>query len=380
MMATDYQDIRWMKSALGAARTSLGRSGPNPAVGCALVSRDNRLLGIGATARGGRPHAETSALTNINRANVDPEAIKGGTAYVTLEPCAHHGETGPCADALIAAGVARVVIGISDPDPRVNGGGIDRLRAAGIDVTVGLLGDEARAIIAGFLARTTTGKPYVTVKTATSMDGMIALGDRKQRWLTGPAMRNYVHLERSYADGILTGIGTILADDPSLTCRNAGLEADSPRRFVMDSQLRCPVDAALFANGDPVTLFCTDDAPAQNEAALTARGAIVIRLKASHDGHVDIDAMLAAVAATGCNNLMVEAGTGLVTSMIMAGAVDRIIWTQSNHIVGSDGIAAIGPRNALELPDDMHYMHGTTIGPDRVSVFTKTISSGAKTL
>ena len=365
-MATSFQDRRWMKVALGAARVGMGRTGPNPAVGCALLSADGQLLAVGSTARGGRPHAETTALSKIKTG-----AARGGTAYVTLEPCAHHAKTGPCAEALIAAEVARVVVASKDPDPRVNGGGIQMLRDAGIDVTVGVCAAEAHVIMSGFLTRIATSKPFVTVKTATSLDGMIALADRKQRWLTGPEMRRFVHLERSYADGILTGIGTVLADNPSLTCRLPGLSADNPHRFIMDSQLRCPVDAALFDDSTPVTIFCAPTAASDNEAALVARGASVIRLEADADGRAGIEPMLRIVADLGCNHLMVEAGAGLVTALVASQSVDRFVWTQSNHIIGSDGIPAIGVLNAVELQADMHYMHGRRFGADNVQIFTK---------
>lgn len=368
-MATSFQDKRWMAAAVGAARTSLGRSGSNPAVGCALVSADGQLCALGATARGGRPHAETVAL-----AKIAPAAIRGGTAYVTLEPCAHQGVTGPCARALIDAGVSRVVVAVQDPDPRVNGGGIKMLQAAGIDVEVGVGAAEAAIILRGFLTRVTTGKPFVTLKTATSLDGMIALGDGAKRWLTGPQMRQFVHLERSQHDGILTGIGTVLADNPSLTCRLPGLENDNPHRFVMDSQLRCPPNASLFDADTPVTIFCAQNAPADREAALGAKGAQIIRLESGADNHVSPDQVLRAIAAAGCNSVMIEAGPGLVTTFIAAQLVDRLVWTQSAHIIGSDGIPVIGPLNAVVLQADMHYMHGTMIGADRMQVFSKTPS------
>lgn len=365
-MATSFHDKRWMAAALGAARSSLGRSGANPAVGCALVTAAGDLCAVGSTALGGRPHAETVAL-----AKVAPEVICGGTAYVTLEPCAHQGETGPCAKALVEAGLARVVIGIQDPDPRVNGGGITMLQEAGIEVELGVCAAEVTHMLAGFLTRVTTNKPFVTVKAATSLDGMIALADGAQRWLTGPEMRRFVHLERSYHDGILTGIGTVLADNPSLTCRVPGLEQDSPHRFVMDSQLRCPPEAALFDTDIPVTLFCAADAPKEREAALAAAGAVISRQETHADGRVALGPVLHAIAGMGCNNLMVEAGPGLITAFVSAKSIDRLVWTQSHHIIGSDGIPSIGPLNAVELQADMHYMHGTTIGADRVQVFSK---------
>lgn len=355
-----------MKVALAAARRAQGRTAENPAVGCALVAASGQLCAIGVTARGGRPHAETSAL-----ATVPSGAMKGGTAYVTLEPCAHTGVTGPCAAALIEAGLKRVVVAVQDPDPRVNGRGVAMLNAAGIETEIGVCAAEAEAILAGFFNRVTQNRPMVTVKTATSLDGMIALADGQKRWLTGPLMRKYVHEMRSRADAILTGVGTVLADDPALTCRLYGVEEDSPRRFVMDSALRTPVSSAIIADDGPVTLFCGGDADSGRAAALEAKGADIQRLPYDDAGHVDINAVLRHMADSGVNDVMVEAGHGLVTALAKAGAIDRLVWTQSHHIVGHDGIPAIGALNAVELGEHMHYMHDEMIGPDRLIILQR---------
>jgi len=346
-------DQRWMRVAIAEARRAEGRSGANPPVGCAIISAENHLLAVGCTAPGGRPHAETEALSFLTSATA-----AGATAYVTLEPCAHHGQTPPCATALIAAGVARVVIAVQDPDPRVNGGGIAILKEAGIAVDTGVCADEARRVMAGFLTRVTQPRPFISWKTATSLDGMIALADGKKRWLTGPDMRRFVHELRSRADGVLTAIGTVLADDPAFTCRNPGLAADSPHCFVLDGSLRTPVGSALAstAHERKVTFFCREDAPAEKKKALAACGAEICVLPVDDAGRLDINAALRAIADAECNHLFVEAGAGLGRALFKADLVDRIIWTQSQHILGGDAIPAIGDLSMLALPDKTHYI------------------------
>src|SRR5713226_5495304 len=234
-----------MRAALALARRGLGRVWPNPAVGC-VVARDGRVVGRRWTQPGGRPHAETEALARAG------EAAHGATAYVSLEPCSHWGKTPPCADALIAAGLGRVVVALEDPDPRVAGGGVARLRAAGIAVEAGLGAAEAAEINAGFFQRVRLGRPLVTLKLATSLDGRIATASGESRWITGPAARERAHLLRATHDGILVGTDTVLADNPQLTCRLPGLDAHSPVRVVIDRQLRIPLDAHIFAEARQV--------------------------------------------------------------------------------------------------------------------------------
>src|SRR3546814_156950 len=229
-----------MDMALDLARRGLGRVWPNPAVGCILV-RDRRIVGRGWTQPGGRPHAETVALAQSGA------AAQGATAYLTLEPCSHHGKTPPCADALVAAGIARAVVAVGDPDPRVNGNGLARLRKAGVTVELGLRSDEAAELNAGFFTRTLVGRPLVTLKLATTLDGRIAIHDGQSRWITGETARAWAHGLRARSDAIMVGSGTVLADDPQLTCRLPGLEDRSPVRIVVDSRLRIPLTARLFS-------------------------------------------------------------------------------------------------------------------------------------
>ena len=336
-----------MQVALAAARRAEGRSGPNPPVGCAIVSSQGRLISVGHTASGGRPHAETEALAAAGA------TARGATAYVTLEPCAHTGQTGPCADALVAAGIARVVIAVRDPDDRVNGRGIERLAESGVDIQIGVEAEAARQVMAGFLSRVTMARPLVTLKTATSLDGMIALSDGAKRWITGPDMRRYVHLQRSRSDGLLSAIGTVLADDPEFTCRIPGLEADSPHRFILDANLRTPADARMFETAPEVgiTIFCREDCDPKAAVALREAGADVQSVSQDGTGRLSLAEVMAAVAETGCGSLLVEGGGKLGASLLREGLVDRILWTRSGHLIGSDGIPAIGMLGTGDLPD-----------------------------
>ena len=304
-----------MRVAIAASRRAEGRTAENPPVGCAIVSAAGQLLSVGHTGKGGRPHAETEAMAKSPAA-----LLAGATAYVTLEPCAHAGQTGPCADALIARKIARVVIAVADPDKRVNGVGIKRLRAAGIAVEIGVCAAEAWRVLAGFLMRQTASRPFVTWKTATSLDGMIALADGQKRWLTGPEMRRYVHLLRSRSDGLLSAIGTVLADDPEFTCRLPGLSGDSPARFILDTNLRTPVSSALVRTRDkaPLTLFHCEDAPSDKMTALADAGVTLAELPLDADGRLDLPTAMQAMAATGCNHVMVEAGAEPVWQPVLA--------------------------------------------------------------
>ena len=341
-----------MRVALAAARRAEGRTAPNPPVGCAILSSSGQLIATGSTARGGRPHAETEALARAGA------AAKGGTAYVTLEPCAHAGQTGPCAMALVEAGIARVVIALRDPDERVNGRGIEMLAEHGISIQIGVEAETARQVMGGFLARVTAGRPLVTVKMASSLDGRIALSDGAKRWITGPSMRRYVHLQRSRSDGLLSAIGTVLADDPEFTCRVPGMTADSPTRFILDATLRTPVTARLFEAAPEVgvTVFCREDCDPQKAVALRNAGAEVQSVGIDGTGRLALREVMKAIAETGCGSLMVEGGGKLAASLLQEGLVDRILWTQSQHLIGGDGIPAIGDLGATSLTDEPPFV------------------------
>lgn len=356
-------DRRWMRVAIAESRRAEGRTAPNPPVGCAIIAADGRLVASAHTAPAGRPHAEALALRQAGA------AARGATAYVTLEPCAHHGQTGPCADALIEAGIARVVIALRDPDDRVNGRGVERLIDRGISVVTGVEAEAARHVMAGFLTRTTRSRPHVTLKMAASLDGMIALSDGAKRWITGPAMRRYVHLQRSRAEGLLSAVGTVLADDPEFTCRTPGLAGDSPHRFILDSSLRTPPTARLFdaVGAVGVTIFCARSANAQARDDLRAAGAEIVSVELDTDGRLSLPAVLAHVAKAGIGSLMIEAGGKLAASLLREGLVDRILWTSSQHIIGSDGIPAISALATPDLPAKASFrvIAEGGFGPDR---------------
>ena len=370
------EDSRWMRAAIMAAKRGIGRTGINPPVGCVLIGAGGQLLASGHTGAGGVPHAESAALANLDDAG--RIALQGGTAYVTLEPCAHHGKTPPCVDALIAAGIARLVVALQDPDPRVNGNGLAQIARKGIIVCLGVEAALSNESLKYFIHKIHNDKPYCSLKIAASLDGKIALFDRKKRWLTGSKMRRYVHFLRSQADAIITGIGTVLADDPKLNCRNEGLENDSPPIFIFDRLLRVPTTAAVLQSPYPVTLFCSETAPEQRRQALGDAGCVIVPLPDDADGRPDIGAALRYMGARGVNHALVEAGTSLVTSFLAANAVDCIYWTQSDHILGGNSLPAVGQFtsqtiNAVAIFAETRYIqtHYQLIGRDRLIILQK---------
>ncbi len=369
-------DNRWMSAAISASWQALGRSGVNPPVGCVLISKDRQLLAVGRTGRGGVPHAEVDALQSL--CDVGRSALKGGTAYVTLEPCAHQGKTPPCSDALIGAGIGRLVVAVQDPDQRVNGAGLSQIAAANIDIRLGVMQREAEELLLGFKNRLQKGKPFCSLKIATSMDGRVGLSDRKKRWLTGAPMRRYVHLLRSQNDAIVTGVGTVLSDDPRLNCRNEGIADDSPPIYVFDRLLRTPTTAKLFESQHKVTFFCGGSATHRRHNELMAAGALIVQLPDDPSGRPDVTAGMQYLGEQGVNHALVEAGPGLATSIIAADAVDRIYWTQSNHILGADSLAAIDnlgtePLNEIAILPEKKYVQADyrVIGDDRLVTLNK---------
>lgn len=327
-------DIAWMRRALALAEGGRYTAAPNPLVGCMLV-RDGQLVGQGFHRRAGEGHAEVLAL-----AEAGPRAV-GATAYVTLEPCAHHGRTPPCAQALVAAGVGRVVAAMQDPNPRVAGQGLAQLRAAGIAVDCGVLADEAAALNPGFLKRMRTGRPHVRVKMAQSLDGRSALADGSSRWITGAAARADVQRWRARSQALVTGVGTVLADDPQLTVRDVP-DAPQPLRVVLDSRLSTPPTARLL--GEPgATLIATGCPDAARAVALTAAGAEVLRLPADEQ-RVDLGSLLDELGKRQCNEVLVEAGARLAGAFLAAGLADELIVYVAPHLLGPDA------RPAFELP------------------------------
>jgi diaminohydroxyphosphoribosylaminopyrimidine deaminase/5-amino-6-(5-phosphoribosylamino)uracil reductase len=326
---------RFMRAALALARRGLGNVWPNPAVGCVLV-RGEVVVGRGWTRPGGRPHAETEALRRAG------DAARGATAYVSLEPCAHTGATGPCADALIAAGIARCVVALEDPDQRVAGAGIARLRDAGIDVEVGPCAAAAAEVNAGYLMHRRHGRPLVTWKVASSLDGRIATAGGNSRWITGEAARARAHLLRAQQDAVMVGARTAIADQPRLTCRLPGLERFSPVRVVADSRLRLPLTDPLVTEAAtvPTWVLVLAGAAPERETAFAEAGVEVIEVEGSGEGGLDMAEALAALAGRGITRLMVEGGGRLAASLLRAGLVDRIEWFRSPVVLGGDGVPA----------------------------------------
>jgi len=333
-----------MRAALALARRSLGRTWPNPAVGCVVV-KDGLVVGRGRTRDGGRPHAEVDALTQAG------EAARGATVYVTLEPCSHYGKSPPCADALVSAGVAKVVSALQDPNPQVNGAGHERLRRAGITVEVGEGAAEAADINAGFLMRETEGRPLFHLKTAASLDGRIATASGDSKWITGAAARADGQRLRALHDAILVGANTVAADDPELTCRLPGLERYSPTRIVLDSQARMSPDSklALTANKTPVWLICTERAPAAARDALQAKGVEVIEVASNAQGRVDVAAAAQALGQRKLTRVLIEGGGEVAASFLGAGLVDRVTSYQAGLLLGADSRSAVGPLGLEKL-------------------------------
>ena len=329
-------DLCRMRAALALARRGLGAVWPNPAVGC-VIADAGQVVGRGWTQPGGRPHAETEALRRAGA------GARGAAAYVSLEPCSHWGRTPPCAEALIEAGVRRVVVAIEDPDPRVAGSGIARLRAAGLAVETGLCAEEAAEINAGFLTRQRLGRPLVTLKLATSFDGRIATRTGASQWITGRPARERGQALRATHDAIMVGTGTVLADDPQLTCRLPGLARRSPVRVVLDRRLRIPLAARLIAGARQTptwVLTLTSADPARREAFLAA-GASLIDADPDPAGRIDLAAALAALGRRGITRLLVEGGAHLAAALLRAGLVDRLAWFHAPLLIGADGTPAI---------------------------------------
>lgn len=360
-------DLRFMRHALAVGRRGLGNAWPNPAVG-AVVVKDGVVIGRGWTAPGGRPHAETQALRQAG------SAARGGTLYVTLEPCSHHGKTPPCAEAIIAAGIARVVSAIEDPNPEVAGRGDNMLRAAGIEVMAGLCADEARRAHAGHIRRILDRRPHVTLKLAVSSDRKAGLSGRRPAPITGEESRARVHLLRAMNDAILTGIGTVLSDDPALTCRLPGMAAQSPIRVVLDRDLRLPPESALArtAREVPVWVFCAAQAEAERERALSGLGVIVQRIGGDESGP-DLREVLSTLAARGITRLMVEAGPRVAAAFLRADLVDEAFLLRGPDAIGGNGIDALDalPLSALTGSPKLRETGVETFGSDTHSHFER---------
>ena len=346
MAAAEFadDDIEYMDLALRLAARALGRVAPNPAVGCVLMrnaGNNRQVIGRGRTQPGGRPHAETEALAQAT-ARYGAAAIAGASAYVTLEPCSHRGRTPPCVDALLTARIGRVVVACEDPDPRVSGNGIAALRDAGVEVVTGVCEAAARELNCGFLMVQHTGRPHVTVKTATTLDGRIATSTGQSKWITGAGARAWAHLLRARTDAIMVGVETAIRDDPRLDCRLPGLAAASPVRIVVDGRLRLPLTAKLVATAaaTPTWIATLRGAPAERRDAFRDVGVVVLEVDAGSDGRVDLAAALAILAERGVTRLLVDGGAHLLASLFVGDLVDQLEWFRAPLIVGGDGVPA----------------------------------------
>ncbi len=359
-------DLSFMRAALNIAARGLGRVAPNPAVGCVIV-HDGHVVGRGWTQPGGRPHAETEALARAGA------AARGATAYVTLEPCAHHGVTPPCADALVEAGIARVVIACLDTDSRVSGRGVARLEAAGTSVTIGVCQAEALDLNAGFFLRTASGRPLVTLKTATTLDGFIATRTGESRWITGEGARARGHLMRARHDAIMVGVGTVAADDPDLTCRLPGLAAASPIRIIADGRLRTPLTARLVrtARDHPTWIVTVPGTDKARLKALRECGLEVIEVPADAQGNPAPGAALAALGQRGLTRVLVEGGGRLAASFLAENLVDRISWFRAPLVIGGDGRPAIGAYGIdhLDLAQRFQRISLEEVGGDALETY-----------
>lgn len=357
-----------MRAALALARRSLGRTWPNPSVGCVIV-RDGRVIARGHTQEGGRPHAEADAIAHAG------EALRGATVYVTLEPCAHHGRTPPCADALVAAGVSRVVSALEDPDPRVKGQGHAKLKEAGIAVEVGEGAAQAAEINAGFLLRVQEGRPLFHLKLASSLDGRIATASGESRWITGEAARADGQRLRATHDAILVGSGTAAADDPDLTCRLPGLAGRSPVRIVLDSKARLAPTSKLAttARQVPVWLVCTSAAPAASRKVLNEAGVEIVEVPAGGDGRVDVAAAAQALGARGLTRVLVEGGGQVAAAFLKAGLVDRISSYRAGLVLGGDGRSAVGELgfNRLDFAPRFRLVSARSLAGDTLESWAR---------
>ncbi|GAB4349362.1 MAG: bifunctional diaminohydroxyphosphoribosylaminopyrimidine deaminase/5-amino-6-(5-phosphoribosylamino)uracil reductase RibD [Gammaproteobacteria bacterium] len=349
-MTGEHADLRHMARALQLARRGLYTADPNPRVGCLLV-RDGEVVGQGWHERAGEPHAEINALREAGG------RAQGATAYVTLEPCSHHGRTPPCADALIEAGVKRVVAAMEDPNPQVAGKGLARLRAAGIEVQCGLLEREAAALNPGFVKRMRSGRPWVRCKLAMSLDGRTAMASGESRWITGEAARADVHRLRARSSAIVSGIGTVLSDDPALTARIDGVAILQPLRVVLDPHLATPATAQLLRQPGSTLIVCAHDDAAAREA-LEGAGAEVLCLPGGED-RIDLNALMDRLAEREINEVLVETGAVLSGAVLRAGLIDELIVYMAPHLMGDQArglfhlpqLKRMDERIALEIED-----------------------------
>jgi len=362
-------DVSNMQAALALAGRGLGNVWPNPAVGCLIVDRDGVVVGRGWTQPGGRPHAETEALKQAGA------RAQGATAYVSLEPCDHHGQTPPCSQALIDAGVARVVVGCQDPDKRVSGKGAQRLKAAGIDVVSSVCRDEAERLNKGFFLRTQEGRPLFTLKSASTLDGRIATHTGDSQWITGDLARKAGHGLRLDHDAIMVGIGTALVDNPMLTCRLDGLEDKSPVRIVFDSRLRLPLTHNLVATARkfPTWIVTLPGNEGERLKAFENSGVVIIEIDPDKDGYPDLTLAAHEMGRRGLTRVLIEGGSHLAASFLKHNLIDRVAWMRAPRVIGGDGIPAVMAFGVEELEQtaDFKRVAAREAGCDLIELYER---------
>jgi diaminohydroxyphosphoribosylaminopyrimidine deaminase / 5-amino-6-(5-phosphoribosylamino)uracil reductase len=368
---TAADDARFMQLALALGRRGLGNTSPNPAVGAVIV-KDGVILARGWTQEGGRPHAEVEALRRAKK--TAPNALVGATLYVTLEPCSHKGKSPPCADAIIKAGIARVVSALDDPNPEVAGKGHETLRAKGIAVDIGVGSEEARRAHAGHILRVTQDRPHVLLKLAISADGKVGLAGRMPAAITGEAARQRVFQMRARSDAIMVGIGTVLSDNPQLTCRLPGMDARSPVRVVLDAQLRVPLATSVVATvrETPTWVFASRKASSMAEEVLRHKGCKVFRVDDDGNGRLDLGAVLKVLAGDGVTRLMVEGGPTLAASLVAADLVDEAALIYSEKLIGDDGIAPLEGMALDALNGHLRVAGSERLGADTLESYERT--------
>ena len=362
-----------MRAAFAQARLALGQTWPNPAVGAIIVRNDGQqdeLVACGRTMPGGRPHAERVAIEQAG------DAARGATIYVSLEPCAHHAKTPPCVDAIIGAGISRVVVSAHDPDERVAGRGIEALNAAGVEVTQGCLESEGTDIVRGHVLRVTHNRPLVQLKLAVGSDGLIPQGrDGAPIWVTGKEARAHGHLLRARTDAILVGHGTVLADDPELTCRLPGLADKSPVRVVLSSDLAMPQNTKLLAGIDaaPVWIFGSNGADKQTENKLTKTGVEVLRVNRCTDSGLDVNDVLSGLARRGITRILIEGGPRVAASFWTAGVVDEVFIYKGPGSAGADGMPPLATGGLEMIENSGSFVREETrmLGGDTLDVYRR---------
>ena len=363
---TDADKIH-MRHALTLAARGLGRVWPNPSVGCVIINHD-RIVGRGRTADGGRPHAETVALAQAG------DQAKGATAYVTLEPCAHQGQTPPCAKALIKSGIKRVIVACEDPDPRVSGRGVAILKDAGVSVEIGCLKTEAMELQRGFLTRVNHGRPTLTLKLAMTLDGRIATASGESKWITGPEARRAVHALRACHDAVLVGAGTVRADNPDLRVRDLGI-THQPVRIVTSRHLRLPADCRLFtsANEAPVWVICGHEASESAEAEAPKNAGVRLLPVGSSGAHLSLSKGFVALGDAGLTSVFCEGGGMLASSLLSAGLVDELIVFTAGKLIGAEGQPGVGPLGVSALADTPGFdlVDAMTVGGDIIQRWRK---------